>query len=268
MNGPLGSYSRAREALLSQLREALVPDERCVAAWQVGSLGQGQGDAVSDVDLTVVVSDEAAELLCARPWQVAGRTTAERYALFGRFGRPAVIHENQNNAPAGGSFTFVAYAPTGLMIDWVLISQADARRPLPTQLLFEKAPIPLQTPLAVPSLAHRVETASERVAYFWMMAAVTVKYIVRQDTLQFNSWLDELHWLVEDVKGLLRGEPAFFDPRARLPLALRPIEQQAALRKVCQEMHTLMPGLTELGGLAPSDALALVETRLSLIDAG
>ena len=261
----LNDYAAAREKLLHDIAAQLEGDHRIVAAWLTGSLGRGTGDAISDVDLTAVLTDEAAELLCKRPFQQGGRTTPERLALFSHFGRPAIIHENHNNAPPGGTFTFVQYDETALIVDWTLAPQSQAKRPQDSRLLFDKVGITIQPTVEPLESAERARIASEKAAFFWMMACVIVKYIVREDTLLFNSWLDELHWLVNDVEGLLSGEEPIFNPKKRLPLALTAKEQEEALRGVCQRMAALGSAVVELGGYVPDEPMSAVERRLALV---
>lgn len=59
----------ARQRFIDALVETLRADERVVAAWLGGSIARGDDDALSDVDLHVVIADAAAAELCARPWQ-------------------------------------------------------------------------------------------------------------------------------------------------------------------------------------------------------
>src|SRR4026209_738451 len=105
---------------------ALSNDERFVAAWLTGSYARHEADEVSDLDLHVVTAEVYCESLCASQEQVNHRTAAARLAVFNKFGTPAWIHENNNNAPEGGTFTFVLYAESALMVDWVLIPMAGA----------------------------------------------------------------------------------------------------------------------------------------------
>lgn len=263
-NETLLQYKTAGEKLLGQTTVRLNEDNYIVAAWITGSLGRGKGDVISDTDLTVILTDETAEILCKRPFQEGGRTTPERLELFSRFGRPAIIHENHNNAPLGGTFTFVQYAETALIVDWTLAPQSQAVRPRDSRLLFDKVGIPIQSPAETLDTAERARIASEKAAFFWMMACVIVKYIVREDTLLFNSWLDELHWLVNDVEALLSGEEPVFDARKRLLLALTADEQKEALRRVCHQMAALGSLIVEMGGYVPDEPMSAVEKRLSL----
>jgi hypothetical protein len=128
MNNPFETYTLQREKLLGQIVETMSKDERCVAAWHTGSVAGHEQDALSDLDLTIVLADPHCGVLCARPWQVSAQTTKDRYELFSLFGQPAILHENNNNAPEGGTFTFVMYAKSAIMIDWILRPQSTAQR--------------------------------------------------------------------------------------------------------------------------------------------
>src|SRR5687768_4033697 len=143
MKTDLESYRKQRETLLTKIAETLSTDERFVAAWLTGSYSRNEADSLSDIDLSLVVSDKYSASLCARLEQVSARTSPERYALFSQFGMPALIHENNHNAPEGGTFTFVLYTESAVMIDWVLVPQINAMRPIQSRLLFEKNDIPI-----------------------------------------------------------------------------------------------------------------------------
>ena len=75
------AHRQGRETLLESIVAALAADERFVAAWLTGSYARGDADAVSDIDLTVVVADEHAEILCRRMEMVTAWPPAERLAL-------------------------------------------------------------------------------------------------------------------------------------------------------------------------------------------
>src|SRR5512143_811598 len=105
LSSSLNTYRANRDELLARIIHALSNDERFVAAWLTGSFGRNDADALSDLDLTLVVSDAYSGNLCKRNEQVSSQTTAERLDLFSQFGTPAIIHENNHNAPEGGTFT-------------------------------------------------------------------------------------------------------------------------------------------------------------------
>src|SRR5258707_13108321 len=91
-------YGQARSVLLEHIPSSLQNDERFVAAWLAGSFGRGEETWLSDLDLYVVVSDAASASLCATPWQIGAKTTAERLALFKQFGTPGLIFERNNHS--------------------------------------------------------------------------------------------------------------------------------------------------------------------------
>src|SRR3712207_2665092 len=99
MKPNLKFYLQTRNVLITSLVNELVNDERLIAAWLTGSYARNEADEVSDLDLNVVVAESHSKTLCAREEQVGDKTTPERLELFSRFGKPALIHENNNNAP-------------------------------------------------------------------------------------------------------------------------------------------------------------------------
>src|SRR5919199_4931505 len=262
-----GDVLRARAAVRDQALHTLVDvlkaNDRIVAAWLGGSISQDAGDALSDLDLTVVVTAAASAALCARPWQLAGRTTPDRLALFARIGHPAIIHENQHNAPSGGSFTCVIYE-SGVTVDWILLPQDGAARPPDTHLLFAKVDLPVQTPPAPLSIEQRAERASERVAFFWMMASIAVKYAVRGDVVYVHHLSLGLNNLVREVRELVTGVPAGYQ-RGSLIGAVVPLgDPSAAIQGLCAAMFALTPDLVALGGTVPPNPMHVVDALLAL----
>ena len=114
---PLKTYVASRERLLAQIVAAISNDDRFVAAWLTGSYSRSNKDALSDIDISIVVSDEYSGTLCYRPAHINAQTTSERMDLFSQFGEIAILHENNHNASDGGTFTNVIYAQTALIID-------------------------------------------------------------------------------------------------------------------------------------------------------
>lgn len=267
MNDPTtrrGEYARARQALLDDIVRTLSSDDRFVAAWLSGSFGRGDGDAVSDLDLNLVVTDSQRDQLCARPWMVGAGTTARRLAVFRQFGEPAIIHENHFNAPEGGSFTFTLYAGSALMVDWVFVPLSDARRPAQAPLLFAKVDLALQSPPTIGARTQRIAAASERVSFFWMMAAATAKRRVRGDVVDFHVLLDQARSVVVEIQSQLSGEPAPYRSGSPLALAATPEAQAAALRALCQQVLALMPEVENQGGHVPPSPMGEIEALLAL----
>ncbi len=265
MSNALNVYRENRDKLLSQIVQVLSNDKRFVAAWLTGSLSRNDADAVSDIDLTLIVSDSYSENLCKRAEQISQQTTSERLNLFSQFGTLALIHENNNNAPEGGTFTFTLYAKSHLMVDWVLIPQSKALRPSQAYLLFEKFSIPIVAPPAeLVSTEERIKTASERVAFFWMMMAITAKYFIRQDGVFVTQWLEILNEILQDVERLItgktweykRGSHSIFEPTSE--------GQKQAICKLGEQMENILPELIKMGGQVSPSPMPEIKALLDL----
>jgi predicted nucleotidyltransferase len=260
----LNEYRASRVALLAEITQTLSNDERFLAAWLTGSYGRNDEDEVSDLDLTVVVSDSHGDSLCKRFKQTSPQTSEERLELFRLFGTPAVIHENNHNAPEGGTFTFVLYTPSALMVDWTLIPHSQAHRPPQSCLLFDKAVIPVRPRAEPESLEQRIEKAAEIIAFFWMMSAVTAKYLIRKDHVFVTYWLEELNRMVREVERLIagktlrygRGSLSVFEPTSE--------GQKRAIYQLCERMEKRMPELAKMGGHVLPSPTQAIETLLDL----
>jgi predicted nucleotidyltransferase len=264
MKNALHVYRESREELLSRIVKVLSNDERFVAAWLMGSYSRNNADAVSDLDLNVVVSDSYSENLCRKVEQLSPQTTEERLNLFSQFGTPAIIHENNYNAPEGGTFTFTLYAKSRLMVDWILIPQSQASRPSPASLLFEKSGIPVAPPIESESDEQRVIKASERVAFFWMMMAITAKYLIRRDSVFVIQWSEELCRIVQEVERLLAGTSWEYVRGSRSVLEPTIKDQKQALFKLGEKMESLIPELKKMGGQVLPSPMGEIKALLDL----
>jgi hypothetical protein len=234
-------------------------DDRVVAAWLFGSLGRGDGDALSDLDLWVVVDDEhIGEIVAARREYVAGP------------GEPLLIEEAPQNGPAGGGYLLALYEGKAgpHQVDWYWQARSDARVPADAQVLFDKAgipPAPARPPLAD---RERAEAAANQAAFFWAMVNIIAKKIARG-----HSWaalrmlcairvsLDEVKWLVDPSN----EQPDYSDKRPGLP-PVQPTEQLALLSRMAHEMEALSPQLMALGCEAPAEAMQAIYTFIDLVE--
>jgi hypothetical protein len=265
MNKSMQTYSDHRELFLRAIVEKLSTDERFVAAWLTGSFASEEQDAMSDIDITLVVTDEHCQALCARPKMVSAQTTKERSELFCLFGKPAILHENNHNAPQGGTFTFVAYDPNGIMVDWILRPLMGAQRPEDARLLFDKVSIPIEPASEDVSQEQRAEEASEIMAFFWMMTAVTVKYIYRGDSVFVNTGLEELAKLVSEVERRIRGQAWQYKRGSYTELKVTPEEQITVIRQLCEQMENLKQEVKRQGGYVPESPMNTIETLVKIV---
>lgn len=262
----LQEFAANRSKMLEQITRILNEDDRFVAAWLTGSFGRHDADEISDLDLTVVVENAFVEMLCFRSHQVGASTTPERYALFSQFGRPHIIHENHQNAPADSSFTFVLYEETALAVDWILRPNTNLTRPALSLVLFDKGNIPVEPPLPVESLPQRIKFATEQVAFFWLMVTVTIKYLIRKDEVYFHRFLDMLHGILWEVRRLVAGEPDRWLKGSLVHMAKTRETQIASVRQVCHEMLEVMPDAEKLGGSVPVSPMSTIEILILLAE--
>lgn len=266
MTDSLKAYRVNRETLIAEIVAALSADDRFVAAWLTGSFGRNDADAVSDLDVTLVVSDPYSQTLCARPFQISAQTTPERLALISKFGQPAIIHENNYNAPEGGTFTFVMYAASAVMVDWILRPFTNAERPSLSRSLFDRVGIPVSPSGKSDSLNQCIEKATQTIAFFWMMSAVTAKHIFRQDGIFVQSWLEELHRMVREVEHLIEGKTPLYHRGSMARLEPTREGQIEALRRLSDKMQKLMPEVSKLGGYVPPSPMSTIEVLLNMAD--
>ena len=258
------AYRQSRDVLLTKIVTELSSDERFPATWLRGSYARNEADEVSDLDLTVVVAEPYSRSLCTREEQVSHRTTGERYALFSKFGTPALIHENNNNAPEGGTFTFVLYAGSAVMIDWILIPLSRAKRMHPSRLLFDRVSIPVSPPEPEDKEQSRKFVAKQW-AFFWMMTAITIKYIIRRDLVFVQNWLEQLHALIREIERRIEGV-SWEDAYTRGSISqFQPTREKQieSMRQLCNKMQALTPQVTQFIGSPPASPRAEIETLLS-----
>ncbi|HYO49260.1 MAG TPA: nucleotidyltransferase domain-containing protein [Chloroflexia bacterium] len=247
-----------RAALLQRAIEVLTGDRRVVAAWLFGSLGRGDADDLSDIDLWVVVADEHIEVV---------RSTKREYICY--VGEPLLIEEAPQNAPPGGAYLLALYGGEAgpHQVDWYWQPQSSARLPQDTRLLFDRVGVQPAEPL--PAMTHeaRVEAASGKYAFFWAMANITAKKIARRegwtvlrmlDMLKYTS--DEVHWLV----GVRDDRPTYESGFTALP-PVQPSEQLALLRELAEEMEALSPELARLGSDVSPEAIRQTYTFLGVV---
>jgi len=259
----LQDYRIGRETLLKQIGTELSKDERFVAAWLTGSYGRNDADEVSDLDITVVVAGPYSKLLCAREEQVSHRTTKERLALFSKFGRTALIHENNHNAPENGTFTFVLYSGSALMVDWVLMPEENAERSYQSILLFDKVNLPVSPPPVPEELQASKKTVAEIWAFFWMMVAITIKYISRGDLVHVQNFIEQLHGLMREIERRIKRVPWQHVYTRGSASQLQPTREKQieSLRQLIKRMQTLKPEITnftEVELVEPMEEIALL----------
>ena len=173
---------RERAELLRCIEEVNSSDCRVRAAWVSGSTALGEDDALSDLDLYIVVADSAIDdFVNNRRFHAPGPA------------RPVLFMENLANAPIGGAYLLALYegAAGPQHVDWFWLPESEARWPDQTAVLFDHAGLsreasasgtmhrPSGPPLGPsPPLTDLLE---HKIAFFWAMSLVVAKYIARRN---------------------------------------------------------------------------------------
>ncbi|GAA5005029.1 nucleotidyltransferase domain-containing protein [Actinopolymorpha pittospori] len=259
---PLRLRQEERTRLLQRVRVATEEDARVGAVWLQGSCALGDTDALSDLDLTVVVSDEVVNAVAGNP----SRPTDYRQVLDSARGRwvaqvagpPLLLLEAPQNAPAGGAFltSFIAGEAGPQQVDWEWLPQSSARRPRESLLLFDRAGILLENeppevgePGPSPDRTP-FEVAAHAVPWFWATLMWNAKHAAR-------SPRDTHMLMLRQTVGAVRDIEQFLNPGGRAPVGEsvleHPEDRWGILRDLSDRMERLMPRPSMLFADFPSD---------------
>lgn len=259
----LSERVRERTDLIAQATEILRADERVVAAWLAGSLGRGDADAYSDVDLWVVVRD--ADMAAVR----------EGRRLFVEALRPPVlISEAPQNAPPGGAYLWTLYPGKygPQHVDWNWLPETGARVPAVAKVLFDKLGLSAaEGPQRVRHTAEELPSAlTQECAFFWAMCSVVAKYIARRKRYNVLTLMDIVAVSKSKISWLLgEGEPMTYRDSIwdEVPLLTKPGDQLGLLRKLAVSMQSnLAPKVEAAGGQVPHQAIEEVYNLFELVE--
>jgi predicted nucleotidyltransferase len=253
----LARHAAQRDAWLREIVERLEEDDRLVAAWLLGSLGNGTADELSDIDIFVVIDDRNAEEVLAHSLQEVAR-----------FGETTWLHDLPGNAPPGGAYVSAGFqsAPLPIAVDWYWQQLDHAVLPSDARVLFQKAAIPPATPPASfaelmsrrdvvigPDSDHGTPSDADRIAFFWAMVPVAAKYAVRGWDERAGRILRGLEEQVDAVGA--SGASKLNSSGVRTPLEW--------LRHLTDQMDRITPSLRARGIRTPDTSYASAYIRLA-----
>jgi hypothetical protein len=240
-----GAYALERSNMLTAVTKDLEGDERFVAAWLIGSLARKDQDDYSDIDICVVVSGNRVTLI------------EDGDSFVRKYGMPANIHEAKQNAPEGGTMLSTLYT-NGITVDWMLIPEPVAMRPPGASLIFEKVNIPVQNAASKLTPEEKQKQLNDRLTFFWMMAAVAAKSLLRKNAVSFHVFLSMLFGTSEDIAKLLTD--SHYHKESDLILLVTPEQQAAGLIKMCEKVVTLSQQSQTPAFMVIKRLLAMIET--------
>lgn len=249
MKDRIETYAKETAVLLQTLHQTLENDERIVAAWLFGSKGRGGSDALSDLDLWLIMADGAFEEL-----------VADKLAFVSDLGELVFHLEAPQNAPVGGAYLAVQFdAPTAPHhVDFYWQPQAIAVRPPETTLLFDKVGIE-RVDTAVPNIGGQTPAELDNdpmhyIRYFWMMVMVSAKQSWRQPELEeipyLPYFLPTLH-MAQRLANLPEMEMETAVPRTKAAKLEKLYQIADAMKRTMQVLenrgtavpHNVVPGI-------------------------
>lgn len=254
----LRHFEHERDRLLVQAQSVLNADQRVVAAWLFGSLGRGDADELSDIDLFVVTADEYHDEI-----------VANRPAFMAQLGEPLLILEAPQNWPPGGVYNMALYPGDDgpHQIDWYWVRRSVAAIPSETKVLFDRAGLPKQetpahfTSQPVPPRPPE-EVATQEANMFWAMLLITAKYIARSPREE----------VLAPPVGSLQQVARFADvtlPEGidQSPPPEEPLLRIDYLRRLAAAMEDLAPHVTAQGGRPPTEIAPYAARYFNLVAA-
>jgi len=260
MSNLLSNLRAQRENTIERLTILLLAEERFVAAWLFGSLGRGEEDDLSDIDVWIVVRDEDCESV-----------VADRQNFVAQIGEPVIRLEARQNAPPYGGYLLAQYAhEEGLQqVDWYWQPQSYAKIPSNVRLLFDRANLPHSglPPLVYQSepdtAEYRLREAQNNATFFWSMASITAKYIARRDLWHALGMISMLRGTLRNILRHLNAPPLSV---LEMPPANTPETQLTRLRDMAEGVLSLHPVLEAQGGEPPSAVVPYVFAYFDLIE--
>jgi hypothetical protein len=152
------------------------------------------------------------------------------------------------------------------MVDWTLRPQKSAERPFNSRILFDKASIPVSPAPGPDELEQSKKSVAEIWAFFWMMTAITIKYVIRGDDVFVARWLEILHGLVEEIERQLHREPQQYIRGSLSKLQFTRKEQIESIRSLCSTMKSLAPQIEDFSGKTLALPSEEIETLLALAE--
>ena len=249
-----------REALLARTTRILEEDDRIAAAWLFGSVGRGEADDLSDLDLRVIVFDEHVESICA------GRQT-----YTAQVGEAVLFAEAPQNRPVGGAFLLTLYAGEfgPQEIDWTWQPLSSACLWPGTRLLLNRVGLSRQGEMPWGYQPRPEQTALEeavqRVCNFWAMLLIIAKYAARTPDEETMGLVGMAVQPLREVSEYLGLTPRY--TMEHLPPQGRPEDKIRLLRDLAGQMEALMPAIEARGGNVSWAAGPHAHRFLNLVEA-
>ena len=264
---------RERAELLRRIDQGIRRDRRVRAAWVTGSVARGETDALSDLDLFIVVADDAtADFVDNRRVHAAGPA------------RPIILMDNLSNAPVGGAYLLALYEGEAgpRHVDWFWQAESKAHRPDDGKIMFDRAGLPVAPGVQWRSTVHRssgpplgpnpslADLLTHKIAFFWAMSFIVAKYIARRDRETVARMIGVVSRTLTEATALCHNSVApseEYEAMTAGPEAVPPTTQLQVLRELGRHAEALGGQLAAHGVVLPFEAVSQVYQFFELAEA-
>ena len=264
---------RERAELLRRVEQGIRRNCHVRAAWVTGSVARGDDDALSDLDMFIVVADDAiADFVDNRRSHAAGPA------------QPILLMDNLANAPVSGAYLLALYdgAAGPQHVDWFWQAESMARCPDDERILFDRAGLPVVPGAQWRSTVHRssgpplgqdlslADLLTHKIAFFWAMSLVVAKYIARRNGKDVARMFHVVSRTLTEAEALSRNSVSLWRGDETMATGLEaasPAAQLQELKGLARHAEILGTQLTAHGVVVPSKAVLQVHQFFELTEA-
>lgn len=255
----LWTRNRERSNLLKLIVECLIAERSVRAAWLSGSVSRGSDDALSDLDVHIVIDDRAMD-----------QAIDNRKLHAADPARPILLMDNFRNAPIGGAYLLALYKGEfgPQHVDWFWQPESKSRLPDDEKILFDRAGLP-KIPGAQwrreahispsgPEDIHGHDLLTHKMEFFWAMSLIVAKYIARRNGGIVERMTSVIARTLDEIAILNDAESEQLRIRESLPSGLGTTSSRVqfdVLRNLSQIAETLGRQDSVRGAAISSEAI-------------
>ncbi len=274
LEASLRTRSRERNALLARMHDVLAVDQRVRASWIEGSVGRGDDDGFSDLDVGVVIADHDVPVLAGapdRPMTYSALTSSPRARFVAAVADPLLVMEAPHNAPRGGAFlsTFVPGSQGQHGIDWMWQPLSTAQPPPDCRMLFDRrdasetAAPPVNSDAGCDDMTRTpFEATVQAACSFWAMLLWSAKGVARAPD---TPGMPLLRYVEADLRQIEEYTGSAQPERPSRSMN-RGVDKIRLLRGYGEDMQRLAPQLSAAGIVLPPQLPRQVEQLLDVVD--
>jgi hypothetical protein len=257
-----------RENLIRELTKQLEQDVRISTAWLSGSIARGDDDWLSDVDLFVAVSDDSIEEIVRARHKFAAQAIA-----------PILSMDHMRNAPPRGAYLLAhypgEYGPQH--VDWFWQPESLTSLPDNGRILFDKTGLTTVDSRVWEQQMHQegsrppidstdpIDLINNKVEFFWSMALIVAKYIVRNDEETVGHMTKLISRTLDEISGSLAANRD--TDYTGVPLEdSDSLAQFRVLRNVTHRAKSLNDQLKDRGAIVPEEAISQIEQFIDVCE--